>query len=236
MFDNYSFAKKSMDPASQCSSRELVDPPSMCDDSVTRFTPFKAAENASTDKFCEPTATLGATHQEEPFRASLADLFDKSLPREQKAQRLPALELFVGFEGHEIVFLEQHVLFYVREAMRKFLTQSNLPIAPTQSASCKDLTNFGKYRFKSDAVADPIYGDEPEDCARSVSLTQSELHEAQGEERAPMADPQTKPSTDKLTTKESKRTQLARGGDAGAMEKASDCNLANVMHFAEETA
>lgn len=34
--------------------------------------------------------------------------------------RLPALELFVGFDSNEIAYLEAKVLYYIREAMRGF--------------------------------------------------------------------------------------------------------------------
>ena len=35
-------------------------------------------------------------------------------------QRLPALELFVGFDSNEIAYLEAKVLNYLRESMRGF--------------------------------------------------------------------------------------------------------------------
>jgi len=37
--------------------------------------------------------------------------------------RLPALELFVGFDSTEIAFLEQKVLYYLREALQNFVKE-----------------------------------------------------------------------------------------------------------------
>ena len=37
--------------------------------------------------------------------------------------RLPALELFVGFDSVEIAFLENKILYYLREAIKNFLKE-----------------------------------------------------------------------------------------------------------------
>ena len=75
--------------------------------------------------------------------------------------RLSAFELFVGFGQAEIAFLEEKVLFYLRESMRTFVTQSkqNKGVGQDDEVNSNGRA-FSHYEFRTKERGDSFGNDE----------------------------------------------------------------------------